>query len=40
MQDGIMPMMWGMGLMHILVLIVLGLAIAALVKYLFFGGKK
>ena len=33
-------MMWGMGLMHILVLILIGLAIAALIKYLFFSGTK
>jgi hypothetical protein len=33
-------MMWGMGLLWILVLAVLILAIAALVKYLFFGNGK
>ena len=32
-------MMWGMGLLWLLVLTVLLLAIAALVKYLFFGRK-
>jgi hypothetical protein len=29
-------MMWGMGLGHVLVLVVVALVIAALVKYLFF----
>ena len=33
-------LMWGMGLFSILVIAVLILAIAALVKYLFFGGGK
>ena len=33
-------MMWGMGLLWLLVIVVLILAIAALVKYLFFGGYK
>ena len=33
MQDGVM---WGMGLWHLLGLIVLALMIAALVKYVFF----
>jgi hypothetical protein len=32
-------MMWGMGLLGVLVAIVLVLSIAALVKYLFFAGK-
>jgi hypothetical protein len=32
-------MMWGMGLVWLLVVIALGLAIAALVKYLF-GGRS
>ena len=32
-------MMWGMGLLWVLVLLVLVLAIAALVKYLFFSAK-
>jgi flagellar basal body-associated protein FliL len=34
------PMMWGMGLVWILVIVVLVLAAAALVKYLFFSGPK
>jgi hypothetical protein len=33
-------MMWGMGLLSVLVIAVLILAIAALVKYLFFGNRK
>jgi hypothetical protein len=33
-------MMWGMGLVSILVIVVLVLAIAALVKYLFFSNRK
>jgi hypothetical protein len=33
MMDG---MMWGMGLTHLLVLVVLVLAVVALVKYVFF----
>jgi hypothetical protein len=33
-------MMWGMGLVSILVIIVLVLAAAALTKYLFFSNKK
>jgi hypothetical protein len=33
-------MMWGMSLLSVLVIAVLILAIAALVKYLFFGGGK
>jgi hypothetical protein len=33
-------MMWGMGLLSILVIVVLVLAAAALVKYLFFSNKK
>ncbi|HEV2549454.1 MAG TPA: hypothetical protein VGU20_19200 [Stellaceae bacterium] len=33
-------MMWGMGLVSILVIVVLLLAAAALIKYLFFSGSK
>lgn len=33
------PGMWGMGLLGLLALAVLLLAAAALVKYLFFGGR-
>ena len=33
-------MMWGMGLLWLLVIVVLVLAIAALVKYLFFSSGK
>jgi hypothetical protein len=32
-------MMWGMGLLWLLVIVVLVLGAAALVKYLFFSGK-
>jgi hypothetical protein len=38
MHDGMGGMMWGMGLIGLLVAIVLVLAIAALVKYLFSNG--
>jgi enamine deaminase RidA (YjgF/YER057c/UK114 family) len=38
MMDG--GMMWGMGLLGLLVIIVLLLATAALVKYMFFSGGK
>lgn len=31
-----MPMMWGMGIGHLLIIVLVLLAIAALVKYLFF----
>jgi len=34
------PMMWGMGLVWILVVIVLLLGAAALAKYIFFSGRK
>ena len=42
MMNGMMSggMMWGMGLISILVIIVLVLAAAALTKYLFFSNKK
>ncbi len=33
-------MMWGMGLLWLLVVVVLVLGAAALVKYLFFSGKR
>ncbi len=36
MGDG---MMWGMGVFGLLVLVILILAAAALIKYLFFGGR-
>jgi hypothetical protein len=36
MMDGMGSMMWGMGLVWLIVIIVLVLAAAALVKYLFF----
>lgn len=39
-DGGIPAMMWGMGLVWVLVVIVLVLGIAALVKYLFFGGRR
>lgn len=42
MMDGMMGggMMWGIGLFWLLILSVLALAIGALVKYLFFSGKR
>lgn len=33
-------MMWGMGLIGVLIIVVLILAAAALVKYIFFSGSK
>jgi hypothetical protein len=36
MHDGMSGMMWGMGLGHLLVLVVALLVIAALIKYIFF----
>jgi len=36
MRDMMTDMMWGMGLAHLLVVVLLILAVAALVKYLFF----
>ena len=33
-------MMWGMGLLWLLVVVVLVLGVAALIKYLFFGSKS
>ena len=43
MMDGMMSdggMMWGMGLLGLLGVVVLALAAAALVKYLFFDGRR
>lgn len=43
MMDGMMnggPTMWGMGLVWLLVIVLLVLALAALVKYLFFNRKR
>lgn len=43
MMDGMMNgggMMWGMGLVWLLVIVVLVLGAAALVKYLFFDGPR
>lgn len=41
MSDGMMDgMMWGMGLFWLLILVVLLLAGAALIKYLFFDGRN
>ena len=42
MMDGMMGggMMWVMGLFWLLVLVVLVLATAALIKYLFFSGRR
>jgi hypothetical protein len=39
MMEHMGEMMWGMGLIWLLVLVVLVLAAAALVKYLFFGNR-
>ena len=39
MQNEMMPMMWGMSLIHVGALVVVGLVIAALIKYLFFSGR-
>jgi len=42
MRDGMMGggfMMWGMGLVGLLFLVVLALGVAALLKYLFRGGR-
>jgi len=39
MMDGMGGMMWGMGLLWLLVLVLVGLGIAALVKYLFFSPR-
>lgn len=33
-------MMWGMGLFGLLILLLLVLGVGALVKYLFFGGRR
>jgi hypothetical protein len=44
MMDGGMmgggPMMWGMGLIWLLVIVLLVLGVAALIKYLFFNKKR
>lgn len=43
MMDGMMgggAMMWGMGLVWLLVIVLLVLGVAALVKYLFFGDRR
>ncbi len=42
MMDGMMGggMMWGIGLFWLLILVVLVLAAGALIKYLFFSGKR
>lgn len=44
MMEGMMNasggMMWGMGLLGLLVLVILLLAAAALIKYLFVGGSR
>jgi hypothetical protein len=39
MMDGMVGMMWGMGLVWLLVIVLLVLGIAALVKYLW-GGRR
>lgn len=40
MMDCMGGMMWGMGLLGLLVVVLLVLVIAALVKYLFFGSRR
>lgn len=40
MMNGMGGMMWGMGLFWLLVLVLVGLGIAALVKYLFFSQRR
>ena len=40
MMDGMGGMMWGMGLFGLLILALVILLIAALIKYLFFAGKR
>ena len=42
MMDGMMGggMMWGIGLFWLLILVVLVLAAGALIKYLFFSGRR
>lgn len=40
MMDGMGDMMWGIGLFWLLVLILVGLGIGALVKYLFFNQRR
>jgi len=39
-MTGMGGMMWGMGLLWLLVLVLLALGVAALVKYLFFGTRR
>lgn len=36
MHDGMGGMMWGMGIGHVLILVIALLAIVALIKYIFF----
>lgn len=40
MMDGSGHMMWGMGLVWLLLIVVLILAAAALIKFLFFGERR
>ena len=40
MMDGMGGMMWGMGLFGLLILALIILLISALIKYLFFDGKR
>jgi uncharacterized membrane protein len=42
MMDGMTGggMMWGMGLFWLLILVLLVLAVSALIKYLFFDGRR
>jgi len=40
MMNGMGGMMWGMGLLWLLVFVLVGLGIAALVKYLFFSQRR
>ncbi|GER08785.1 hypothetical protein GCM10007972_24390 [Iodidimonas muriae] len=40
MMSGMAGMGWGMGVLWLLVVVLLVLGVAALVKYLFFSGRK
>ncbi|MFU0504696.1 MULTISPECIES: hypothetical protein [Phyllobacteriaceae] len=40
MMEGMTGMMWGMGLVWLLAVVVLVLGAAALVKYVFFAGRR
>ena len=40
MMEGMSSMMWGMGVVWLLAVVVLALGAAALVKYVFFSGRR